>query len=112
MSQTSEHIFAKATPLIRQLGEDGVTGSVDAICTFCELSVPLVSRLCETFGLPGMKPDCVDTARNKHATRAALKKAGLPTPRNILITSEAEIETAAATVGFPAVLKPVSGAAS
>merc|ERR1719446_1927107 len=59
-----------------------------------------------------MKPACVDTARNKHATRAALKAAGLPTPANTLITSEAEIETAAATVGFPAVLKPVSGAAS
>jgi carnosine synthase len=41
-----------------------------------------------------------------------LKTAGLPTPRNTLITSEAEIEMAAAMVGFPAVLKPVSGAAS
>lgn len=112
MSQSAEQIFADSTRLIQQLGDDGVTGSVDAICTFCELSVPLVSRLCETFGLPGMKPACVDTARNKHATRAALKSAGLPTPRNILILSEAELETAAATVGFPAVLKPVSGAAS
>jgi carnosine synthase len=112
MSQPSEEIFAEAVRLIQQLGDDGVTGSVDAVCTFCELSVPLVSRLCETFGLPGMKPDCVDIARNKHATRAALKAAGLPTPRNILITSEAEVETAGAKVGFPAVLKPVSGAAS
>jgi carnosine synthase len=112
MSQPSEQIFAEASRLIQQLGEDGLTGSVDAICTFIELSVPLVSRLCETFGLPGMKPDCVDAARNKHATRAALKLAGLPTPRNVLLTSEAEIDMAAATVGFPAVLKPVSGAAS
>jgi len=112
MSKPSEEIFAEAVRLIQQLGDDGVTGSVDAVCTFCELSVPLVSRLCETFGLPGMKPDCVDVARNKHATRAALKSAGLPTPRNTLITSEAEVETAGATVGFPAVLKPVSGAAS
>jgi carnosine synthase len=112
MSQSSEQIFAEATRQIQQLGDDGVTGSVDAVCTFCELSVPLVSRLAETLGLPGMTPACVDTARNKHATRAALKAAGLPTPANTLITSEAEIETAAATVGFPAVLKPVSGAAS
>jgi carnosine synthase len=112
MSQASEQIFAEAARLIQQLGDDGITGSVDAICTFCELSVPLVARLSETFGLPGMKPACVDTARNKHATRAALKAAGLPTPHNSLITSEAEIEMAAAMVGFPAVLKPVSGAAS
>jgi len=112
MSQPSEQIFAESARLIQQLGDDGVTGSVDGLCTFCELSVPLVSRLCETFGLPGMKPAAVDIARNKHATRAALKSAGLPTPANTLITSEAEIETAGAIVGFPAVLKPVSGAAS
>jgi carnosine synthase len=112
MSQPSEQIFTEAARLIQQLGEDGLTGSVDAICTFIELSVPLVSRLCESLGLPGMKPACVDAARNKHATRAALKLAGLPTPRNTLIVSEAEIDMAAAIVGFPAVLKPVSGAAS
>jgi len=112
MSQASDKIFADTSRLIRQLGEDGLTGPVDAICTFIELSVPLVSRLCETLGLPGLKPDSVDKARNKHATRAALRAAGLPTPANTLITSEAEIDAAATIVGFPAVLKPVSGAAS
>lgn len=30
----------------------------------------------------------VDSARDKHATRAVMEEAGLPTPRNMLITSQ------------------------
>jgi len=85
---------------------------VDGITTFVELSVPLAARLSEAFGLPGFRPKAVDAARDKHATRAAMKAAGLPTPKNILIRSEADLQAAAAHVGFPSVLKPVSGAAS
>jgi len=66
-----------------------------------ELSVPLVARLCESLGLPGHLPASVDAARNKHATRAALKKAGLPTPRNHLIVKEADVAAAGEKVGFP-----------
>eukprot|EP00913_Durusdinium_trenchii_P008633 g8107.t1 len=77
-----------------------------------ELSVPLAARLAEALGLPGLRPAAVDAARNKHATRGCLKTAGLPTPRNFLITEESKLQEAAQVVGFPAVLKPVSGAAS
>ena len=41
-----------------------------------------------------------------------MKKAGLPTPANHLIRSGADCAAAAAVVGFPAVIKPISGAAS
>lgn len=111
-SQSSEDIFSDALRLIKQLGEDGTTGPADGIASFVELSIPLVSRLAEALGLPGHRPAAVDNARNKHATRGALKAAGLPTPRNALIQSEADIPLCAQQVGFPAVLKPVSGAAS
>merc|ERR1740129_1396845 len=112
MSQSSEAVFEQALAHIRSLGEDGVTGAADGIATFVELSVPLVARLCERLGLPGHQPTAVDAARNKYLTRAALKAAGLPTPRNFLITSAGEVEEAGRIVGFPAVLKPASGAAS
>jgi biotin carboxylase len=68
--------------------------------------------LSEKLGLPCPHPASVDSARNKHATRAALKAAGLPTPRNMLIQVAADVPKAQMEVGFPAVLKPVSGAAS
>jgi len=59
-----------------------------------------------------MGPESVDTARDKYRTRAALKDANLPTPRNAIILNAEGVAQAGAMVGFPAVLKPVSGAAS
>ena len=41
-----------------------------------------------------------------------MKRAGLPTPANHLIRSSADVAKAAEVVGFPAVIKPISGAAS
>jgi len=112
MSQTSEEVFAQCLAYIKGLGADAATGPADGITTFIELSVPLVSRLCEVLGLPGFSPQSVDDARDKHRTRACLAAAGLPTPKNFLIKSDRNLNDAAARVGFPAVLKPVSGAAS
>uniref|UniRef100_A0A7S1LDA9 ATP-grasp domain-containing protein n=1 Tax=Alexandrium catenella TaxID=2925 RepID=A0A7S1LDA9_ALECA len=112
MSQSSEAVYKAAEALIGDLGRDGLTGPVDAITTFVELSVPLTARLCEAFGVPGFRPESVDAARDKHKTRAALKAAGLPTPRNGLIRCEDELDAVGSEVGFPSVLKPVSGAAS
>eukprot|EP00933_Yihiella_yeosuensis_P014546 TRINITY_DN13004_c0_g1_i2.p1 TRINITY_DN13004_c0_g1~~TRINITY_DN13004_c0_g1_i2.p1 ORF type:complete len:639 (-),score=121.84 TRINITY_DN13004_c0_g1_i2:351-2267(-) len=112
MTQSSDEIFKQAVSLIRSLGEDGLTGAADGIASFVELSIPLVARLTEALGLPGHLPSAVDSARNKHQTRACLKAANLPTPRNFLISSEKDLSTALKQVGLPAVLKPVSGAAS
>jgi carnosine synthase len=41
-----------------------------------------------------------------------MSEAGLPTPANFLIKEESQLEEAAKVVGFPAVLKPIHGAAS
>lgn len=87
-------------------------GDLDGIVTFCELAIPLAARLCEHLGLPGNSPEAVDTARNKHSARACMERAGLPTPRNALIKAESDLAEAADHVGFPAVIKPISGAAS
>lgn len=150
-------------------------GDLDGITCFCELAVPLASRLCERLGLPTNSPQvgglcsegwgsavkgwgsavkavavlctllmqvdgrgragrcccwaslrpaaalaplrprqppaprtaptplparprpfplaqAVDSARDKHATRAVMEEAGLPTPRNMLITSRDVLE--------------------
>lgn len=87
-------------------------GDLDGITTFCELAVPLAARLAEQLGLPGNTPAAVDTARDKHAARQCMEKAGLPTPLHYLIAGDDDLDSAAAHVGFPAVIKPISGAAS
>lgn len=112
MSKTTEAVYEEVLRRIQDLNEDVEGDTVDAITTYIELSVPLVARLCEAMGLPGLRPDAVDAARDKHRTRASLKAAGLATPRNMLVRNEGEVPAAAHYVGFPAVLKPVSGAAS
>ncbi|CAE7262373.1 CARNS1 [Symbiodinium necroappetens] len=112
MSQDAEAVFEQAVTAIRALGKDPLTLDADAIITFCELSVPVVARLAEVLGLPGHPPTSVDRARDKHRTRAEMKAVGLPTPKNTLIKGAHELEEAMRTVGFPAVLKPISGAAS
>ena len=86
--------------------------TTQGVCTFCELSVPLVARLAETLGLPGPSSAAVDTARDKHSTRAAMKAAGLPSPSCYRVNDETDLKKAASVVGFPAVLKPLNGAAS
>mmetsp|Transcript_3738 Transcript_3738/g.8689 ORF Transcript_3738/g.8689 Transcript_3738/m.8689 type:complete len:586 (+) Transcript_3738:92-1849(+) len=112
MGQSSEEVFKQALAAISELGKDGLTGTADGIVTFVELSVPMTCRLAEVLGLPGMEPQAVDRARDKHRTRAALKDFGLPTPANYLIKQGSDLKAAAEVVGFPAVIKPVSGAAS
>lgn len=102
----AEHAFDNCLKAIRGVG------TVDGITTFCEMAVPLVARLTEALGLPGNTPEAVDAARDKYATRQALAAAGLPTPRNARISSPADVGPAGEHVGFPAVIKPVSGAAS
>lgn len=88
---------------------------LDGVCTFSEVAVPLAARLAQALGLPGNPVDAVDCARDKHAARAAMQRAGLATPRNALLrpgASPADVAAAGAHVGFPAVLKPTGGAAS
>jgi len=111
-SKSSDKVFDEALAALEAAEKDPKVGRIDGVATFAELSVAIAARLAEALGLPGPTPEAVDTARDKHATRAAMKAAGLPTPPNCEITCEADLVRAMETVSFPAVLKPVSGAAS
>ena len=107
MSTDPETCFSQALAGVVALGR-----KIDGVCTFVELSVSVAARLGQALGVPCNDPKLVDIARDKSRTRAVLKEAGLPNVLNTMIYSEADLEAAAALIGFPAVLKPVSGAAS
>jgi len=77
-------------------------GELDGVCTFCEMAVPLVSRIAESLGLSSNSPAAVDAARDKHSTRAKMAAAGLPTPRNMLVQQPSDLKPAAELVKFPA----------
>jgi len=103
-------VFHEAVKLLKEI--DAESGGIDGICTFWEVAVPLVARLAESLGLPGNPSLAVDTARDKYLTRKALEEADLPTPSSCMIYCKEDIPKAASAVGFPAVIKPVNGAAS
>lgn len=50
---------------------------------------------------------CINTLQ--YLTREYMAKAGLPTPRNARINAPEDVMPAGEHVGFPAVIKPVSG---
>ena len=107
MSQEVNNVYVEALVALRSLGRQ-----IDGVCTFVELSVGISARLNQALGLVGAHPDLVDIARDKSETRAVLEAKGLPNVKNTMIYSESDLDDAAAKIGFPAVLKPVSGAAS
>lgn len=103
-------VFDRCLEAIRSASK--TIGDLDGITTFCEMAVPLASRLAEQLGLPHNSVEAVDNARDKHATREIMQAAGLPTPKHFKITKPEDVEVAGNHVGFPAVIKPISGAAS
>lgn len=81
----------------------------DAVITFFELYVQHAARVHRALSAGRDYIQFADCARSKAATREALVANGIPTPRYHKITGLSDIQTACAHVGFPAVLKPVSG---
>jgi biotin carboxylase len=109
MNQSEDDQFDEAVRLLSESEYE-----VDGICTFVELSAPLTARLCHHFRVPGHSIESVRLARDKNLTRKVIRSTPSTSKysiRSILIESGG-LKDAAAVVGFPAVLKPVSGAAS
>ena len=106
----AETLFDRAMDEIKKARKE--LGELDGIVSFSEMAMPLVARLAEQLGLPGNPPSAVDDARDKHATRRRMAEENLPTPRNFLIEEASQLEEASKTVGYPAVIKPIYGAAS
>ena len=106
----AESVFDRALEAMVSVKKE--LGELDGVVSFSEMAMPLVARLSEKLGLPGNPPSAVDDARDKHATRRRMKEEGLPTPRNFLIEQVSQLEEASELVRYPAVIKPIYGAAS
>src|SRR6185437_7366007 len=79
---------------------------VDGVYCYDEARILVAARVARLLDLPGGDPDAVYRCRDKRATRAALRAAGLPQPESIVARDAAGTRTAAARLGFPLVLKP------
>jgi biotin carboxylase len=86
--------------------------SVDRVLANWEVMVLAAARLRERFGVPGMTVDTVRGFRDKQIMKERVAAAGLRVPRSHRIRTATEARHAAEKIGFPLVIKPISGAGS
>lgn len=79
----------------------------DGVLSSCDYYLPAVARIAERLGLPGPPAQAVERACRKDRTRAAMEDAGLPGPRFAVTEGWGETASAARSLGYPLVAKPV-----
>lgn len=113
--------YVRADGVASQVVDTGDPAAVLAACA--ELDVAGVTSSSEYFvaaageaaralGLPHPDPEAIRACRDKARQRARLAAAGLPGPAFAAARSPQDAVSAAAAVGYPVVVKPVSGSGS
>jgi len=96
---------------VNTVADVGRRHAVDGVMTFAaDRAVPVVARVAELLGLPGIGSETAHLMTNKIAMRRRLAEAGVPQPRFAAVRHVREVRAAADAVGFPAVLKPADSA--
>lgn len=103
----NETVFARAMDAIE---EDA--NKFDAVTSYFEDAIPLVARIATALGLEGNPVSACEIARNKRKSREVMAEHNLPVPKFRSVFKLEEVAPACEYVGFPAILKPVFGAAS
>ncbi|MER9191545.1 ATP-grasp domain-containing protein [Mesorhizobium australicum] len=83
----------------------GITGAREAFYA-------TVGKLCRYFELPGPNPASIERCCDKFAQRQLLAEAGVPIPAYRLALDATDVESSAAEIGLPVVLKPAVGSGS
>lgn len=93
------------------VAEVGSRHGVEGVMTIAaEAAVPVVARVAELLGLPGIGSEAAHLATNKIAMRRRYAERGVLQPQFAAVRTLSEAHSAARTVGFPAVLKPADSA--
>jgi biotin carboxylase len=85
---------------------------VAGITSSSEYFISMAATLARKLGLPGAPPEVVATCRDKQAQRTRLRQAGVGIPAFRPASSVGQAVRAAEELGFPVVVKPVSGTGS
>jgi biotin carboxylase len=80
----------------------------DGILVVGDRPTVIGARVAGALGLPGHSPESAEIARNKERSRERFQLAGLPVPWFVSTTIGAEPRDVAASVRYPAVIKPVA----
>lgn len=83
--------------------------SFERIVTTQETLLEIVALANEALGLPGLSVETVRNALDKSRLKSTLKRAGINTPAYELVENLDEAQRFAREIGFPVVLKSLSG---
>ena len=86
--------------------------SIDRILANWEILVMTAAKLRERCGVPGMSVNAVNGFRDKQLMKDRVAAAGLRVPRAVRVRTATDAREGAAMMGYPLVLKPISGAGS
>ncbi|HRZ42985.1 MAG TPA: ATP-grasp domain-containing protein [Bacteroidales bacterium] len=78
-----------------------------AITTRTELLLPVVASVCHELQLPGPDKTCAELSVDKYRFRETMQRAGIRTPRFASPENEAALLETLASIGLPAIIKPV-----
>jgi hypothetical protein len=87
-------------------------GRVDRLIGFAEVLQIQLAKVRELAGVPGMGVEVARNFRDKNRMKEILREAGLPVARQARVRSFGEAVTFATSVGWPVVVKPLSGVGS
>ncbi|TGS57606.1 hypothetical protein EN826_032625, partial [Mesorhizobium sp. M1D.F.Ca.ET.183.01.1.1] len=86
-------------------GITGLAGDDESVST-------TVGKLCRHFDLPGPDPASIEGCCDKFTQRQLLAEAGVPIPAYRVAVNATEVESFAAEIGLPVVVKPAVGSGS
>ena len=86
--------------------------NIDLVETLWEPTVVLAARLREAIGAPGTTVEQAVTFRDKGLMKDVLARAGIRIPYAFRSTTVDGVREAAEEIGFPLIVKPISGAGS
>ncbi|MER8509981.1 acetyl-CoA carboxylase biotin carboxylase subunit family protein [Mesorhizobium sp. M0894] len=98
--------------LIRECSRIGATYDIAGITSSLEAFYATIGKLCQYFDLPGPNPTSIERCCDKFTQRQLLAEAGVPVPAYRLAENATDVDSAAAEIGLPVILKPAVGAGS
>ena len=98
--------------LIRECSRLAATYDIAGITCAGDPFYATVGKLCRHFDLPGPNPESIERCCDKFVQRQVLAEAGVPIPAYRLAADATEVESSAAEIGLPVILKPAVGTGS
>ena len=104
--------FTDEDAVVKQVVAGVGKHTIERVICMWEPGVVLAARIREALGIPGMGVEQANTFRNKDLMKQVILKAGIRTARHASATTTASVRDAAASIGFPVIVKPIAGAGS